>query len=94
MTITGPCPNKRQRRGKDSTRYSRPTVKKNEKKSLLEEHIVYSDIIFAKIFTFGGTLKGVLTLSLQKNHFQRNTKVTLTLSLQKFLHLEAHKSRF
>ena len=46
-----------------------------QKKSLLEEHIVYSDIIFAKIFTFGGTQKGVLTLSLQKNHFQRNTKV-------------------
>ena len=48
-----------------------------QKKSLLEEHIVYSDIIFAKIFTFGGTQKGVLTLSLQK-----------------FLHLEEHKSRF
>mgnify|MGYP007111683450 CR=1 FL=1 len=30
MTITGPYPNKRQRRGKDSTRYSRPTVKKQK----------------------------------------------------------------
>ena len=40
-----------------------------QKKSLLEEHIVYSDIIFAKIFTFGGTQKGVLTLSLQKITF-------------------------
>jgi hypothetical protein len=59
MTITGPYPNKKQRRGKDSKRYRRPTVKKqkNAKKSLLEEHIVYSDIIFAKIFTFGGTQK-------------------------------------
>lgn len=28
-----------------------------QKKSLLEEHIVYSDIIFAKIFTLGGTQK-------------------------------------
>ena len=42
-----------------------------EKKSLLEEHIVYSDIIFAKIFTFGGTQKGVLTLSLQKKSLSK-----------------------
>ena len=42
-----------------------------QKKSLLEEHIVYSDIIFAKIFTIKGTQKGVLTLSLYRLSFER-----------------------
>ena len=59
MTITGPYPNKRQRRSKDSTRYRRPTVKKTKK---------------CKKITFRGT-HCLLRHYLCKNfHFQRNTK--------------------
>ena len=93
MTITGPYPNKRQRRGKDSTRYRRPTVKKNkkmQKKSLSEEHIVYSDIIFAKIFTIKGTHNGLLKYLCKKNHFRRNTKVGFDIIFAKKSLSEEH----
>ena len=67
MTITGPYPNKRQRRGKDSTRYRRPTVKKTKK--------------MQKKITFRGT-HCLFRHYLCKNfHHQRNTKNTLILSL-------------
>ena len=80
MTITGPYPNKRQRRGKDSTRYSRPTVRKSKEK--------------CKKITFRGT-HCLLWHYLCKNFYiWRNTKNTLTLSLQKKSLSEEHKKGF